>query len=207
MTSETLAVERKTSVAKYSGGSRLWQGANIVEASAIEFDRDRRSVVAKGGGQRVSCVFVQQDKAGRQTPVVITAARLSYVDQQRSAYFSGGVIANGSDVTVNADQVEVVLQSRDDKAKPGSEGPSQLNSIIASGHVSIQQPSRRATGEKLVYTADESKFVLTGGPPLVADAQRGSIRGEFLTFYSRDDRVLVESSGNTRTVTRTRVSR
>jgi lipopolysaccharide export system protein LptA len=207
VTSETLAVERKTSVAKYSGGSRLWQGANIVEASAIEFDRDRRSVVAQGGGKRVSCVFVQQDKAGRQTPVVITAARLSYVDQQRRAFFSGGVIAKGSDVTVNADQVEVVLQSRDDKAKPGSEGPSQLNSIIASGHVSIQQPSRRATGEKLVYTADESKFVLTGGPPLVADAQRGSIRGEFLTFYSRDDRVLVESSGNTRTVTRTRVSR
>jgi lipopolysaccharide export system protein LptA len=207
VTAETLTVERKTSVAKYSGGSRLWQGANIVEASAIEFDRDRRSVVAQGGGKRVSCVFVQEDKAGRQTPVVITAARLSYVDQQRRAFFSGGVIAKGADVTVNADQVEVVLLSRDAGAKQGSEGPSQLNSIIASGHVSIQQPSRRATGEKLVYTADESKFVLTGGPPLVADAQRGTIRGESLTFYSRDDRVLVESSGNTRTVTRTRVSR
>jgi len=207
VTSETLAVERKTSVAKYSGGSRLWQGANIVEGSAIEFDRDRRSVVAQGGGKRVSCVFVQQDKAGRQTPVVITAARLSYVDHQRRAFFGGGVIAKGADVTVNADQVEVVLQPRDGGAKQESEGPSQLNSIIASGHVSIQQPSRRATGEKLVYTADESKFVLTGGPPLVADAQRGTIRGESLTFYSRDDRVLVESSGNTRTVTRTRVSR
>ncbi len=207
VTAETLAVERKTSVGKYSGGSRLWQGANIVEASAIEFDRERRSVVAQGGGKRLSCVFVQQDKAGRQTPVVITAARLSYVDQQRRAFFSGGVIAKGADVTVNADQVEVVLQSRDTGAKQVSEGPSQLNSIIASGHVSIQQPSRRATGEKLIYTADESKFVLTGGPPLVADAQRGTIRGESLTFYSRDDRVLVESSGNTRTVTRTRVSR
>lgn len=206
-TAEKLSVDRKTSVAKYSGGSRLWQGANIVEASSIEFDRDKRSVVAQGGQKRVSCVFVQQDKSGRQTPVVITAARLSYVDQQRKAFFSGGVIAKGADVAVNADQVEVVLQSRDAGARQSSDGPSQLNSIIASGHVSIQQPSRRATGEKLVYTADESKFVLTGGPPLVADAQRGTIRGESLTFYSRDDRVLVESSGNTRTVTRTRVSR
>jgi lipopolysaccharide export system protein LptA len=206
VTSAQLAVDRKTSVARYTGGARLWQGSNIVEANTIEFDRDQRSVLAEGAGNRVSCVFVQQDSSGRQTPIVITAAKLAYVDQQRRARFSGGVVAKGAEITVNADNVDVVLLARNISARDTG-GPSQLDEIIASGHVSLQQPNRRATGDKLVYRAAESKFTLSGGPPTVTDAQRGTIRGTVLTFYSRDDRVLVESSGNTRTVTRTRVSR
>ena len=34
---------------------------------------------------------------------------------------------------------------------------------------------------------------MSGGAPMLADAQRGTIRGDSFTFYSRDDRVLVES--------------
>ena len=55
-----------------------------------------------------------------------------------------------------------------------------------------RQPNRRATGEKLVYTAADDKFVLTGGPPSIFDAEHGKITGDSLTFYRRDDRVLVE---------------
>ena len=67
------------------------------------------------------------------------------------------------------------------------------------------QPSSR--GQKLVYTAADDKFVLTGGPPSIFDAEQGKITGVSLTFFRRDDRVLVEGEASTPVVTQTRVAR
>ena len=64
--------------------------------------------------------------------------------------------------------------------------------MIAEDNVVVQQPNRRADGQKLVYTAADDKFVLTGGPPSIFDAEQGKITGVSLTFFRRDDRVLVE---------------
>jgi hypothetical protein len=55
--------------------------------------------------------------------------------------------------------------------------------------------------------ASEGKFVLTGGPPSIFDAERGKITGGSLTFFSLNDRVLVESSNSSPTVTQTRVAK
>ncbi|MGZ3356867.1 MAG: hypothetical protein ACXVBO_18700, partial [Isosphaeraceae bacterium] len=92
-------------------------------------------------------------------------------------------------------------------ASAGQAGPSQLERIVAEGHVVIQEPNRRATGDRLLYTASEGKFVMTGGPPSIFDAERGKITGGSLTFFNRDDRVLVESSNSSPTVTQTRVAK
>ena len=67
--------------------------------------------------------------------------------------------------------------------------------------------NRRAEGQKLVYTVAENKFVLSGGPPSIFDAEQGKITGVSLTFFRRDDRVLVEGEANNPVVTQTRVAR
>ena len=206
-TARSMNAQRNSGVARYTGGARLWQGANIVEAPAIEFSRQQRSIVAQGAADKpVQSVFVQVDKSGKSTPVVVTAAKLAYVDSERRAHFTGGVVAKGAEVTVSADSVDVILNAAGSGAKTTS-APSQLNQIVAQNHVAIQETGRRATGEKLVYTAADGKFVLTGGPPMVADATHGTIRGDSLTFYSHDDRIVVESKQSSRTVTHTRVTR
>jgi lipopolysaccharide export system protein LptA len=71
----------------------------------------------------------------------------------------------------------------------------------------MAQPGRRGTGEKLTYYQDDGRFVLTGGAPFISDAQHGTVRGDTLTFFSKDDRVLVEGSNAAPTVTHTRVSK
>ena len=74
--------------------------------------------------------------------------------------------------------------------------------------VSDLWPYQKATGQKLVYTAADSKFVLTGEhgkPPSIFDAERGDLTGDSLTFYIHDDRVQVGSGQTSRTVTRTRI--
>jgi hypothetical protein len=59
----------------------------------------------------------------------------------------------------------------------------------------------------LVYVAQDDKFVLTGGPPSIFDAEHGKITGDSLTFYRHDDRVLVEGQGTSPAITTTRVAR
>jgi lipopolysaccharide export system protein LptA len=79
--------------------------------------------------------------------------------------------------------------------------------MVAQGNVRIEQPHRRADGQNLVYTAGDDKFVLTGGAPSIFDAEQGKITGVSLTFFRRDDRVLVEGEASSPVVTQTRVAR
>jgi len=208
VTSRGMTAHRSPAVAVYTGGARLWQNANVVEAPSIQFDRDRRSVTAEGNGQPVSTVLVQVDKTGIATPVTITSTSLRYADSQRKVHFAGGVLVKGADMTITAKQMDVLLLPRTQASTNQSlAGEGRLDKIVADGNIVIQQPTRRATGEKLVYIASEDKFVLTGGSPSIFDAEHGQITGDSLTFYKRDDRVLVEGRNTSPTVTHTRVAR
>lgn len=205
VTSKSMTAKHAAGTARYVGGARLWQGANIVEAPTIEFSRGQRSLLAIGTGPAdVKSVFVQQDSSGKVTPVSVTAARLTYADGDRKARFDGGVVLRGADGTITADHVDVFLHPR---TAQSAQGPSQVDRVVAQDNVVIQQQGRRATGSQLTYYAAEQKFVLTGGPPVIVDPQHGSTTGDSLTFYSRDDRVVVGSAANSRTVTQTKVQR
>jgi lipopolysaccharide export system protein LptA len=195
--------------ARFFGGARLWQGANIIQAPTIEFDRNRRWLQASApnaANNRVTTVFAQTDKTGKTTPVTVRAGKLTYSDPERIARYEGGVNVKTVDGTMTAQQVTIHLQP----AGSGAGGISQLDRIIATGNLVFEQqnPARRVAGEQLVYTASDGKFVLSGTSaksPSIFDAERGQITGDSLTFYSRDDRVQVGSGENSRTVTKTRI--
>jgi lipopolysaccharide export system protein LptA len=64
-----------------------------------------------------------------------------------------------------------------------------LERVVTTGHVDIQQPGLHATGERLVYTASDQVFLLTGDsktPPLATDA-KGTTSGAALRFHSSCD--------------------
>jgi lipopolysaccharide export system protein LptA len=118
------------------------------------------------------------------------------------------VRAEGSDVTVSSRQADVFLQPRTQATQEQAlTGPGRIDHMVAQGQVTVVQPARRATGDRLVYTAASDQFVVTGGPPSIFDAERGKITGVSLTFFRHDDRVLVEGSDSSPTVTHTRVAR
>jgi lipopolysaccharide export system protein LptA len=82
------------------------------------------------------------------------------------------------------------------KGQSENQNASELERIEALGDIKIQQGSRKASGNKLVYTAADEKMVLTGTPgklPSIFDAERGQISGDSLTFFTHDGRVLVGS--------------
>lgn len=219
VTAEHMQSRQQPSIAHYSGKVRLWQGANVVRAPKIDFDQQARSIIAFGDAQQhVTSLFVQQSANGKQAPVEVTADKLTYLDSERKARYSGNVFVRNGDSTLKAQQVDIFLKQQGEggataaKAAPGSmvpgaEGPSKIDRMVAEGKVVVTEPNRRAEGDKLVYTADDAKYYLTGKSPSVQDASRGKVWGDSLTFYSRDDRVLVESKNSSSTVTRARITK
>ncbi|MGO9126321.1 MAG: LPS export ABC transporter periplasmic protein LptC [Terriglobales bacterium] len=207
VTAHSMTAHRAAATALYRGGARLWQDANVVEAPAIDFDRDHRSLLAQGTpAQPVSTVLVQSDSRGNSTPVAITCSRLTYADDERKAHFEGNVLAKETNITITARQMDAFLQARGVSADR-SPSAGKLDKIVATGGVVATQPQRRAEGEHLVYAAGEDKLVLTGGSPSIFDAEQGKITGVSLTFFRHDDRVLVEGNSSSPAVTQTRVAR
>jgi lipopolysaccharide export system protein LptA len=230
VTARTMQARRDSGAALYSGGARLWQGPNIVQAETINFDRDHRSIVAEGvaegvveGAEKstgeaapakpVTAVLVQTGADHKTTLVTISARRLTYTDHERRIHFEAGVTMQSADATVTSRELDVYLA----QSKPASPNqtspnqslvtPSRLEKALAHGSVVIQQLTRKATGESLTYEAAGDKFILEGGPPSIFDAERGRITGNSLTFFRHDDRVLVEGKDNSPVITNTRVAR
>jgi lipopolysaccharide export system protein LptA len=219
VTASAMTAHRNPAIALYTGNVRLWQDANLIAAPSIEFDRDHRSILATGtASQPVSSTLIDTGKHGKVVPTIVSAQELTYVDIQRKAHYAGGVTAKSTDFTLTSERMDVFLQPQNQQVSsgsatsPASENPKpnqagQLDHLVAQGQVVVTQPTRRATGDQMVYTASDQKFVLTGGPPSIFDAERGKITGVSLTLFRGDDRVLVEGSNTSPSVTQTRVAR
>jgi lipopolysaccharide export system protein LptA len=209
VTARSMTAHRAPAVALYTGDARLWQDDNVVLAPSIEFDRDRRAMDASSSAkQAVSTLLVQSEKSGKVTLVRITSQHLTYADNDRKAHFEGDVAASGEDLTITAKQMDVFLLGTNQST--GSRPPTpvgKLDRIVAWDHVLLTQPGRRGTGDQLIYTAAEDKFVLSGGPPSIFDAEHGKVTGVSLTMFRRDDRVVAEGSDESLAVTHTRVAR
>jgi lipopolysaccharide export system protein LptA len=221
VTAQHMAGYKQPGVAHYTGNVRLWQTANVVRAPKIDFDNNKRAIVAESDkSQTVSSLFIQQSLDGKITPVDVTADRLTYIDEQRRARYTGNVLARTTTGSITTQQLDVFLKQADPDNKgqtsvaqhrgpslPGSDTPSQIDHMIAIGNVVVTEPNRRAVGDRLFYTADDGKYLLTGKSPSIFDAEHGTVWGDSLTFYSRDDRVLVESKRSSPTITRARTTK
>jgi lipopolysaccharide export system protein LptA len=224
VTAQHMVAYKQPGIAHYTGNVRLWQTANVVRAPKIDFDNQKRSIVAESDhSQMVSSLFVQQSQDGKLAPVEVTADKLTYVDAERRARYTGNVLAKSTTGTITTRQLDVYLKQTEANkpgstapqnsarnrgpSLPGSDAPSQIDHMVATGNVVVTEPNRRAVGDRLVYTADTGEYRLTGKSPSIFDAEHGTVWGDSLTFYSHDDRVLVDSKGNSPTITRARTSK
>jgi lipopolysaccharide export system protein LptA len=157
---------------------------------------------ARGGG----------NASGPQV-VRVTSREMVYSDATRQAEFTGGVRVLDADGDMRSQEATAFLRpagsgsaSGSGSGQPaksaGAAGASVLGGeverIVATGQVDITQPGRHATGERLVYTAGDQMFVLTGTkatPPKVVDAQQGTATGASLRFHSGDDSVVISGDG------------
>jgi lipopolysaccharide export system protein LptA len=172
----------------------MWRASDVIQAPVMIFDQKNRGLQAQSDASgRVSASFVQVDKSGKATPVEVMSDKLTYVETERKAVFGGNVQTRITGATIASEDIQVLLAPRSGQGN-------QVDKILASGNIQIQQGERRATGGQLVYSAQDKKFVLKGSNgvlPSIFDAEQGQITGNSLTFFTTDGRVLVESPDST----------
>jgi lipopolysaccharide export system protein LptA len=203
-----------------SGGeAKMWQGGSQVTAPVLDFDRTRKTVFAHGAGegQAVKTVLVDMDapKPGMKTrnaPVRILSREMTYTNTTRQVNFDGLVQVNDQDGVMHAREATVDLSPKGagvtEKNGPIAMGGG-VDHIIATGAVTLDEPGRRAAGDRLVYTKADDTYVLTGtksAPPRIVDQAQGTVTGDSLRFRRGDDSVEVLSGdGVQRVHTETRL--
>ena len=130
----------------------------------------RCATTAKAGSAEASTAT----GPGASQVVRIASGGLTYSGITRQADFTGGIRADTVDATIRATQATGYLQDRVAQQKaadvtiPSLAG--NLERVVASGHVDIAKPGLQATGDRLVYTASDRVFVLTGAKDAAAKA-------------------------------------
>lgn len=189
---------------RYDGNAVLWQGANRLEADVVEIDRDNSELKAHGHvvSQLLDKGQNKENAGGKPKPndakqpatnqaarvfTIVRAPELSYDDDQRLAVYKDGATMDRPDMKIKAREIKAYLRDDSDD--------SSLDHAFADGQVQIHQTSagrvRDASSEHAEYYVDEDKVVLTGGHPEFVDTLRGKTKGEKLTWFSKDDRLLV----------------
>ena len=217
------AVEHKgAGLAEFFGDAeakaRMWQGASQVEAPVIDLYRNEKKMVARGdagsdaAAVRAVLIGASTDaKKKANGPMRVMSREMTYLDSARTVEFTGGVKAVDQDGTLTSNEATVWLNS--DKTDQPEKGAGvgfmggKVDHMIATGAVVLDQPGRKGTGEKLVYTASDGVFVLTGtkaAPPKVVDVAQGSTTGAALRFKRGDDSVEVVGSETGKTAGRVR---
>jgi lipopolysaccharide transport protein LptA len=204
---DRVIAQRRSQTVHYEGNVRAWRGTDVVESASLDVFRTERRVRS---GTRVLTSHLQpaalagegnSQSGKRETkPVTIRADRLEYFDQGRKASYRGNVRLQTENTTLEADRLDAYfsnLPTADDV---------ELERAVADGSVKVTQPGRRATGHHAEYFAAEGKIVMSGGPPSLYDAEKGSTTGQRLTFYIRDDRLLVDGGDESPTISRHRIA-
>jgi lipopolysaccharide export system protein LptA len=200
--------------------ARLWEGASQIEAPVLQFDRARQRLIARGAGSgagsAVQTVLVSTgDRGQHRGPAVIriVSQEMDYSNERHTAEFTGGVKVDSSDGTMQGKRaIAYFSSSQQDKQNSKSVRNSSflqsgVERVVVNGEIAIRQQGRQATGNQLVYTANDGTFVLTGTaqhPPKVMDAMRGTITGRELRFREQDASVVISNGDANETAPRVR---
>ena len=224
ITADRAVLHHATNLSFFYGSTgtpaRMWQSQDSIAAPVLELSRTPQSLKAYGPPGSSSAVVNASMASNlgakhQQSVVRIQSRTLDYSDAERRGDFRGSVVAQDPDGVIHSDQAIVYLTPKPEAgqvaakqapAKGSGQGSSQIDHIVAIGNVVMTQTGRKATGERLEYTADDGKYVLTGSPgnvPHVYDQAKGTTTGARLIFNSQDDSVVV-SGGQSSAVTETR---
>ncbi|HSB10819.1 MAG TPA: LPS export ABC transporter periplasmic protein LptC [Blastocatellia bacterium] len=189
ITAERADAQNKEGVAVYTIGARGWQDDNFVKADRIELYQNDKRMVAIGNVESALYQAKRETSPGKRevVPGFATADRMTYSDTERKIHYEVGVKARQGSDRIEAAAVDVYLQPE----------TNEVDHLTADGSVVLTQPGRRGVGDRLVYTSEDGRAVLTGKTARVDDVEKGATMGSQLTFYSRDDRISVENQEGT----------
>ncbi len=161
--------------------ARLWQDKQVLEGPEIAINKETQ---AMRGTQGVKTQFSHTPSAGGPDErVEVGGERMDYDPKTKVVVFSGKGYLRSRDVDIRAAAMAIVPEA--------SGGKPRL--IQARGAVVLKQKkTREARGEAADYDVGLETIVLTGRP-VVVDREKGTFRGDKLTFNLADGNIQVDN--------------
>jgi lipopolysaccharide transport protein LptA len=172
----------------FNGDIKAWQEKRILLADEIVLYEETGKILSTGG---VKSIFPHKPKdEEKEERVEISSDKMTYHPEQNLIFYEKRSSLKVKDIDLQAQSVSVYL----------SEEEGDMEKIVARENVVIFQSLGEGRGEEAVYDPDKESVVLLGNPVLI-DKDRGMTRGDKLTFYLADDRILVENKAKERSAT------
>ncbi len=198
--------------------ARMWSSSGQLQAADIDLDRSAGTLaahVANGSfpmrtvhltlaaGRTRPSVAGEQNSAG---PTEITGNALLMTSATANAAghldVTGAVRMMSGTTEVTSGKLLATLRPAGKSNETKQDRPNtvsafnqgSIETITASDHVQLQQPGRTGTGERLLYTAADDRYVLTGTPaasPHITDSLRGTVTGTELALHGADESVEI----------------
>jgi lipopolysaccharide transport protein LptA len=172
----------------FNGDIKAWQEKRILLAEEIVLYEETGKILSTGG---VKSIFPHKPKDGeKEERVEISSDKMTFLPEQNLIFYEKRSSLKVKDIDVRAQSVSVYL----------SEEEGDMEKMIARGNVVIVRNLGEGRGEEAIYDPDKEYVVLMGNPVLI-DKDGGITRGDKLTFYLADDRILVENKARERSAT------
>ena len=170
---------------------RAWQTRRVLSAQEISLSEETGDLSGKDG---VGFTFPHKPKdQDKEQLIEISASRMSYDRKSNEIHYeencqlrTGAAHLQSESITVfPAEAGGRILSVR------ASRGPSKPITIVMN--------AREASGDLAEYDVEKETIILTGHPSL-KEKEKGTARGDKLTFYLADGRIVVENRGQERSV-------
>jgi len=166
---------------------KMWQERKTLTAEEVMLDEKTGRISCLGG---VKSMAPYEPKEGEEERIEISAQTMDYKPDESIILYQNACSLKLKDTDLQAQSISVHL-----KGKKGD-----MENIDAHGNVVILQNLREGRGEKAQYDLKKETIVLLGNPVLI-DKDKGVVRGDKLTFYMADGRIIVENKDRERSTT------
>ncbi len=116
-------------------------------------------------------------------PILIRSSHLRYLKAENSVHYTGNVTLESEDLWMASESLDAVFE----------EEGRRVERAAARGKVHIRQAGREVKGDSGDYYLAPGKFVVLGQLAEISDPEKGRSSARRLTFFSADDRILLEN--------------
>jgi lipopolysaccharide export system protein LptA len=199
-TADNMLANSDGSFISYTGNVVMWQASDRLLAGKVDIDRSHGTLQAF---EDVKTQFPERraDTADKEPPAsrgmtVVTSSELTYHEGHRLAHYKGGVHLSQPGLQLRSEELRAFFS--DPGLQDEQSSGNSLEKALADGKVRIEQVSNGRKVEGIAghaeYHLADERLVLTGGRPKMIDSERGTTQGSRLTYYARNDRLLVDGA-------------
>jgi lipopolysaccharide export system protein LptA len=133
------------------------------------------------------------DKDNDNSNIQIKADNLVAYNEASYAEFTGNVSAIQGTTQITSDKLKIYYSKAPENKGKKDTGEESIKKVVATGNVVIRSENRTAYTSMAEYTP-ASKIVVLSGTDSKVTSGNNFVTGEKITFYVKEDRVVVERS-------------